>query len=393
MVWPANVTATVEIGLTKGPLEAVSVWTDITTDVREIATTRGRQSINTEFDVGTLTVLLDNRLAVYDPNNSSSTHDPNLKLGVPIRVQMVHNSITYNLFYGHIDDWALDYATQPDATVTLGCVDNMGLLRTGQLTNVTYSQESSDTRLGNILDDIGWPGGARSLDSGVSLVAAVTAYTGPASTLITQLLKAEVGHLYIAGDGDATFKNRVAFSALTSQATYDPGTSLDYEQITLVYDKDTLYNEATVTGQTGSAQTATDATSATDHGPHAFPTGNDGGILGAPEALNVAEWIVGIHKDVAVRIVGFEVHPEKDQANLYVEVLGRELLELVTVKYDPPGAGTTLDQIVAVQSVTHTVIAGSWVTNYTCYPLSTFETVDYWVLDTANDLDVDTILA
>ncbi len=393
MVWPDNVTPTVEIGLTKGPLEAVSVWTDITTDVREIMPARGRQSINSEFDAGTLTVLLDNRLAVYDPNNSSSTHSPNLKLGVPIRVQMVHNVITYDVFYGHITEWGLDYAAHPDATVLLSCVDNLALLRTGQLTNVTYSEESSDTRLGNILDDIGWPAAARSLDTGLTDVAAVTSYTGSAGALITQLLKAEVGHLYIAGDGDATFKNRVAFSALTSQATYDPGTSLDYEEIMLSYDKDTLYNEATVTGQTGTAQTATDTTSETDHGPHSFPTGTDGAIIGPPYALNVAEWIVGVHKDVLVRVTGFEVHPEKDQANLYVEVLGRELLELVTVKYDPPGAGTTLDQIVAIQSVAHSIIPGSWVTVFTCFPLSTFETTDYWVLGTADDLDTNTILA
>ena len=392
MVWPANVTPTVEIGLTKGPLEVVSVWTDITTDVREILPTRGRQSINTEFDAGTLTVLLDNRLAVYDPNNTSSTHSPNLKLGVPIRVRMVHNSITYDLFYGHIIDWGLDYAAQPDDTVTLSCVDNLALLRTGQLTDVTYSEESSDTRMGNILDDIGWPAAARSLDVGVSDVAAVSAYTGSAAPLITELLKAEVGHLFIAGDGDATFKNRTAFSALTSQATYDPGTSLDYEEITLTYDEDTLYNEATVTGQTGSAQTSTDTTSETDHGPHSFPTGNDGAIIGPPHALNVAEWIVGIHKDVLVRVTGFVVHPEKDQANLYVEVLGRELLELVTVKYDPPGAGTTLDQVVAIQSVAHTIIPGSLVTVFTCFPLSAFETTDYWVLGTSL-LDSTAILA
>ncbi len=393
MVWPTNVTATVELGLTKGPLETVSVWTDITTDVREIITGRGRQSINTEFDVGTLTVVLDNRLAVYDPNNSSSTHSPNLKLGVPIRVQMVHNSITYDQFYGHVDDWTLNYANHPDATVTLTCIDNLALLRSGQLNDVTYSEELSNTRLGNILDSISWPAGARSFDTGVADVAAVTSYTGLAAPLIAQLLKAEIGHLYIAGDGDATFKNRVTFASATSQATYDPGTSLDYEEITLSYDRDTLYNEATVTPQTGTAQTKTDTTSQTDHGPRTFPAGDDEGIISEPYALNVAEWLVGKHKDVQVRVTGFEVHPEKDQANLYVEVLGRELLEVITVKYDPPGAGTTLDQLVAVQSVQHAILPGSWVTTYTCFPLSAFEILDYWVLDTSDDLDTNTVLA
>ena len=393
MVWPTNVTATVELGLTKGPLETVSVWTDITTDVRDIIPSRGRQSVNTEFDVGTLTVLLDDRLAVYDPNNTSSTHSPNLKLGVPIRVQMVHNSITYDLFRGHVDDWALNYGNHPDATVTLTCIDNLALLRSGQLNDVTYSQESSDTRLGNILDSIGWAAAARDLDTGTTEVAAVTSYTGSAAPLISELLKAEVGNLYIAGDGDATFKNRTVFAAATSQATYDPGTSLDYEEITVLYDRDTLYNEATVTPVTGTAQTSTDATSKTDHGPRAFPAGDDGGIIAEPEALNVAEWLVGKHKDVQSRITGFVVHPEEDQANLYVEVLGRELLEVITIKYDPPGSGTTLDQLVAVQSVQHAIIPGSWVTTYTCFPLSAFEKLDFWVLGTADDLDVDTILA
>ncbi len=393
MVWPTNVTATVELGLTKGPLETVSVWTDITTDVREIIPSRGRQSVNTEFDAGTLTVVLDDRLAVYDPNNTSSTHSPNLKLGIPVRVQMVHNSITYDLFRGHVDDWALNYATHPDATVTLTCIDNLALLRSGQLDNVTYSEERSDTRLGNILDDIGWPAGARDFDTGIINVAAVTSYTGTAFPLISELLKAEVGNLFIASDGDATFKNRVAFGSPTSQATYDPGTSLGYEEITVVYDRDTLYNEAAVTPQTGLVQTDVDTTSQTDHGPRAFPSGDDGGIIGEAEALNVAEWLVRKHKDVQSRITGFVVHPENDQANLYVEVLGRELLEVITIKYDPPGAGSTLDQVVAVQSVQHAILPGSWTTSYTCFPLSTIEQLDFWILGTSDDLDTDTVLA
>ena len=47
----------------------------------------------------------------------------------------------------------------------------------------------------------------------------------------------------------------------------------------------------------------------------------------------------------------------------------------------------------AFRRIRHEIVAGSWVVTYTCYPLSAFESQDYWILDTANDLDTDTILA
>ena len=164
------------------------------------------------------------------------------------------------------------------------------------------------------------------------------------------------------------------------------------QRLDLFYDDDRLINKATITGLTGDPQMASDATSVTDHGPTAYESTNKS-LIGEPDALNVAEWVVGANKDVEVRVTGFEVHPVADPANLWPEVLGRELLELVTVKVNPLGAGDTLTQIVAVESVSHSVTPDEWLVTYQCHPVSAFQTVDYWILDTDNDLDTDHILA
>ncbi len=393
MPWSDVVTVSVDLDVSgQGPFATTPVWTDVIAFVRGMTINRGRGSVHSEFDAGSLTHVLDNTDGRFDPNNSAGPYDPHLKLGIPVRIQAVHNVVTYDLFRGHVDVWPLDYPVSgKDAIVTLECVENLVLIRGDELTAQAYSQEKTDVRLGNVLDDVGWPAADRSLDAGVLEVAAQT-FTGSPSTLISELLEAEQGNFYIAGDGDATFKNRVAQSAATSQATYDPGTNLDYMTVSLLYDDDTLINKVSVTALTGAVQNASDSTSVTDHGPAGFASTNNS-LIGEPDALNVAEWIVGRNKDVVVRVVGFDVNPHSDPSNLWPEVLGRELLELVTVKVNPPGAGTNLDQIVVIESVQHSVTPGTWVVTYTCHPLSAFESADYWILDTADDLDTNTILA
>jgi len=390
MPWPTNVTLAVDIGFGSGPFAVTPTFTNIVADMREMSISRGRLTIRSDFDAGTITLTLDNMNGNYDPNNTTSPHSPDIKIGTPIRVTATHNAIPYVIFRGHLSRVTLLYPDTTYAVAVWEGTDNLALINLAQLTAQVYSQESTGTRIGNILDDVAWPAADRALDSGVSEVAAVT-HTGSAWSLLTAAVAAEQGHFFVAGDGDATFKNRTALSGLSSQATYGPGGGeLRYQTIDPLFDDDLLTNEAEVTGATGAAQTASDATSKTDHGPHGEAL-TSSSILAADEALNVAEWIVGRNKDVATRITGFSVDPERDPANQWPEILGRELLELVTVKLDPPGADS-LNQLVAVEHINHEVTASDWITSFGCHPLSTFDSQTYWILGTSQ-LDTGTRLA
>jgi hypothetical protein len=316
-----------------------------------------------------------------------------LKVGTPVRIRATYNAVTYTLFRGHVEAWPISYdSSGNDSVVSVPCVENLSLLNTTRLSAAAYSEESSEVRIGNLLDDAGWPAAARDLDLGATVIAAVTDFSGSVLELIDQAVEAEQGEFFVAKNGDATFLGRVAFSTASSQGTFDPGTNLDYATVAVAYDNDYLINYAEVTGFDEIPQTASDSTSITDHGEHSFVLSNES-IPTEAFSLNVAEWIVGKNKDVAVRVTGFTIKPPPASSTLWPEVLDRELRDLVTVKVNPPGSGTTLNQLVGVEAISHDVTPGFWQTTYTCHPVSAFEVQDYWILGTSDDLDTDTILA
>jgi hypothetical protein len=384
MGWQEHVTLKVRVGFGSGPLAAVPTFTDLVPkdDVRDVTILRGRGSVHETFDAGVAEIALDNRIGRYDPNNTGSTFDPNLKLGTPVSIQGVHSGTTHDLMYGHISRWTLEYPdVGADALAHIEVTENSAILRTSLIQAATFAEESSDARIGNILDDVSWPAGARSLETGVADAAELT-FTGESRTLIDQTVEAEQGQFFIAKNGDATLLNRVTFAGTTSQATFGPtSTDFDYTDIAPLYDDDELINLAEITGSTGGAVTASDSTSIANHGEHSFQSSNPS-IVGEPGALNVAERLVQHNRDVVTRVTEFTIEPQQS-TGLWPEILGRELQDVITVKVDPPGTGTTLDQDVAVEAIQHELVGGHWRTTYGCHPLSTAETQDYWILGTS----------
>jgi hypothetical protein len=399
----SNVTLTIELGFGSGPLASSPSWTDISAYGRQIEIRRGRSSIDQTFPAGTATVVLDNRDGRFDPNNSSSPYSPNVEIGVPVRITATYSATPYVQFYGHVGSWPLSYPEAgKDAVVALECIENLGLLSQYDLVDDTYSAEITGTRVGNVLDDAGWPAGARSIDTGIASVAAWSwDDSGSSGTELFETIsesalqhlqrveQAEQGSLFVARTGDLTFYERTQFSGTpASTGTYGPG-NLEYADVMLAYDDDLLFNRAAITtGDT--TMLAEDATSITDHGPRTYWATNE--LLTANEALNVAEWVVLRHKDMHVRVTGMVVRPQFDPSNLWPEILAMDLRDAITVNVDPPGAGTDLSQLVTVEGISHSIGLKTWTTVLTCHPLSDAETDDYWILGTS-ELGTETILA
>jgi len=152
-----------------------------------------------------------------------------------------------------------------------------------------------------------------------------------------------------------------------------------------------LINRAEVTGSDESTQVSTDATSIAEHGQSGVSIDN-ASILGAASALNVAEWLTGSYATVDTRIPSIQVAPDKDPTNLYPQVLGRELGDVIQVIFSPP-AGDDLDLLVSIERVRHELANGIWLTTYGVSPLSALALTEFWILGTSDDLDTDTILA
>ncbi len=392
----ADVTLTVEMAFGFGALHATPTWTDVSAYVRAFTTDRGRSSVLGQFNAGTAGLTLDNRDGRFDPNNTSSPYSPNVLVGVPIRIRATHSVTTYDVFRGTVEGWPLSYPEKgKDGVVEVPCVDGFKLLALHDLGGNTYVAEDTNARITAVLDDVGWPAAARDLGAGVGSVQAFTPDSTDALTHLLAVAEAEVGAFFIAGDGDATFHNRTQFSGSpASQGTFGQGGGeLKYADIGLSYDDDYLWNDVRVTREGGTEQTASDATSITAYGRRVLsktgqPNADDN------QALNAAEWLRDIYKDVRVRVDSLMLQPRSDAAGLWPQALGRELRQAVTVKLDPPGTGTTLNQLCVIEGISHSVSAQSktWDTTFRLAPLSSRETASYWILGTSL-LDTGTILA
>ena len=119
---------TVDIAFGDDPLEASPTWTDVTSTVRALSFGRGRQHELNRFEAGTATFTLDNRDGAFNPDNTASTHYPDVKPMVPIRVQAVENAITYDMWSGFVERWPMSNPGKVDAVVKVVAVDLFKLL-------------------------------------------------------------------------------------------------------------------------------------------------------------------------------------------------------------------------------------------------------------------------
>lgn len=118
-------TLIVEFAPASTQLATSPTWVDITTYVLELNIERGfGDELDTVAEAGTATIVLDNRDRRFDPTYAAGPYFGNLKAGKQVRVRATYNSITYDLFRGHIERYPQTYPDQVFVTESaLVCVD------------------------------------------------------------------------------------------------------------------------------------------------------------------------------------------------------------------------------------------------------------------------------
>lgn len=126
----AKPTVRVRIAFADGPYVASPTWTNVTSYVRSISTSRGRTDDWQNFDSGSATVVLDNRDRRFDPTYTSGPYYGNLQPRRQIIIDATTDNVTYyGVFRGYIDGWPVNLtAAGFDSTVSLSCYDTLGLI-------------------------------------------------------------------------------------------------------------------------------------------------------------------------------------------------------------------------------------------------------------------------
>jgi hypothetical protein len=132
-------TPIVEIAFDDSPYTNTVSWTDVTTYVRSIETSRGRTDDFADFDTGTANVVLSNNSRLFDPFYTAGTYYGKLLPRKQIRIRATSGATTYDIFRGFVSGWPVTYTNSgKDSTVTLQCFDALGLLASEQVSDDNY---------------------------------------------------------------------------------------------------------------------------------------------------------------------------------------------------------------------------------------------------------------
>jgi hypothetical protein len=268
--------------------------------------------------------------------------------------------------------------------------------------NETWPEELSGARITRVLDAAGWPAADRVLDTGQSMIAAVTFALGSGVTAldhIREVAGAELGMFFCDGAGRAVFHDRhhrKAASYLTSAATFGDANTGDipYQHVELDTDPARIWNDVQVTPVGGATQRSEDTGSQAQFFRRTMarqvPLSNE------TEAASQAAHLTRRYAQPTNRLSGIRVTPETDPDR--VDVLERELADHVTVERHPQGVGSVITQECSLEAIEYDIDPHRGAYSLTAtYLVSTpaYTSVDWWILGDAtySDLGVTTKVA
>lgn len=397
-----------------------SVWTSVTDRLAAFSVRRGRNSELDEFQAGTASVELHNNDRALDPANAASPFAPNVKPFRRLRLGTMTRGVVSPFFTGYIEDYEQQTRGPATARVILPVVDGFAALSLAKL-NGSFPQQRSDLRIDAALSAARWttgtswllgvpgfselgvttivgPFGDRVLYPGLSEVVGETLANVSALGHIQDVARAELGWFFVDARGAAVFVSRLWLARSpysVSQATFgdrpDAG-ELPYVDATPTYGLEQVWNEVRVTATGGAEQIAADTASQDEYFirtlARTVPLTSD------VESLSQAKYLVSRFKDPIVRLTHLGLDPEGYlPEQVWPQALGRELGDLITVRFRPVGGGAAIDQESQIHGIEHRWSAetGVWETTWSVAPRQVGMA---WVLgDPGSRLGVNTVLS
>ena len=189
-----------------------SVIVDVSDQLDSIRTDRGRNASADQFQSGTLTMRIVDQNGDFNPQNTSGPYYNLLTPMRKVQITATYGATTYPIFSGYITGYNTVTPKNVGDVVytTITAIDGMRLLQNALVTTVTgaVAGEDGGTRIGRILDTVGWPNSLRSIQTGNTTVQADPGTQRSALAAIQTVQTTEYGAFYIDPNGVATFKNR-----------------------------------------------------------------------------------------------------------------------------------------------------------------------------------------
>lgn len=335
-----------------------NVWADVTADVVSISCRRGRNRELDAFDAGTATIELRNNSRQYDVTNTAGTYYGGILPRLPLRVT-VQETVIFN---GYIEDYDYGYdnpgRTLDFSTVTITAIDGFTILATTYLAAYTNTSQGSGARVNAVLDrpEVNYPYG-RAISTGSSTLGADAVDEGTvALDYLNQVVIAEQGYLFCAGDGTLTFKGRNDVVSVTPVMTITDieGTGSNYNGFEVQYGTELLYNRVVTSRAGGTTYTANDTASQAQY----LTVGlvyNDLLVSTDAQAQSIGTFLLGKYSQPEFRFssVTFDIY---STATAVIAPLTLDIAQTVNVtKSWKTGAPSSITKVCAVEGIEHAI--------------------------------------
>ena len=334
---------------TLGGLEFV----DVTDRLASVSIQRGKNRDLERYSAGSLDVSFNNEDRFFDPVFGTAI---DLVPRVPIQVKMDGTA----QFYGSVNDWNFAYSTGGKSNANVMATDDFQFLANRPI-DATGSAVSQTTgaRVEAVLDmiTVDWPADRRDIDTGdITLDAGI--FEGQNSLEYLQLVEqTEQGQLFIAKNGDLTFRSQEASAPSSSDlvAFADTGSGIPFVNAAIDYGSELMANRAVVTSPSGTA-IATDDLSILNYGI----IERTYSVLNASQAVldDIAEYIVQLYADPKLRFSSITVNVDSLNTSDRADVLGLEISDVVSVSFTPNQVGSAIERFGQVIRISHSESPG-----------------------------------
>lgn len=374
--------------------DSASIIVDVSNRVQAATVRRGRSPLTDVFQTGSASIQIADQNGDFNPQNTSSPYYTLLQPLRKIQIAGVDPStgIAYAMFSGYITGYNYTQSRETGLVsyTTITAVDGFQLLNLAQVSTVTgaVAGETSGTRIGRILDAIGWPSSQRDVDSGLTTVQGDPGTTRTALSALQTVATTEYGALYMDASGQVVFQDRnlTATSVGGTPTVFaDDGTGIAYSNVQWILNDAQIFNDINITATGLAKQTATDTTSIDTYFRHSY-SATDLLMQTTAEALNYAQAYLASRKDTSIRVDAISLDlTSPDYATGVTAGLTLDYFDPITIKQAQPN-GTSLQKTFQIFGVAHDVRPGQWRTTFT-----TLEPIiDGLILDNANFGILDT---
>jgi hypothetical protein len=343
-----------------------SFVTVATTDVISINIRRGRTRQSERDQSGTSVIVLNNFSGIYNPDATSGTYVVGgvsiLRDGLQMRIVATIGGTAYNLYYGFLETTRVDQGEAPAVTMTF--VDGIAYIADAQAPALAAAAnaETAATRVGRMLDIVGWPSGAsRSLTGSVGMLA--TVQNRSCMAMIYQAVDSIAGRFYISRDNVATLvplSNK--FSRPTQLLFTDTSASNTVGYMELFTNPGTYFvvNQAVVN------RTNTTKQFTSQYNPSVSAYGIAKTVLDAPVATDSNAQNLALYESrkladplTYVERIDFNALALADYGALYPDFLATELGDQVSVVR----SGTQYNLV--VEGMAFSIMQNNWMMSYT----------------------------